>query len=212
MAESWRGNPKTTTRKELWKILELINCDKNDIFCDLGCGHANLLRWSIQKVKYAIGTEDHEKRFKKAIKETKKYTKIKIFNEDYHYKKTLRKLRNATIFYTTNEISLGFCYELQNTLNHKAFLVTYCPPPYPIKADSYNGLHYSMNIPFTITKNKNEWLRSITKNGSLNDFKKRFIKEFEKYGDEYAKERYVEEVLNIEQGILGIDWIKKKHR
>ena len=69
-----------------------------------------------------------------------------------------------------------------------------------------------MNIPFTITKNKNDWLRSITKNGSLNDFKKRFIKEFEKYGEEYVKERYAEEVLNIEQGISGIDWIKKKHR
>jgi len=60
MEECLRGNPKITTQKELWRILKLANYNENDIFCDLGCGHGNLLRWSIQRVKNAIGTEDHE--------------------------------------------------------------------------------------------------------------------------------------------------------
>lgn len=203
MTENWRGNPKVTTQKELWKILKLANATKNDVFCDLGCGYGNLCRWAIQHVGFAIGTEDHKKRFRKAIKNTRRFENIKILNEDYRYEKTLRKLRKSTIFYCTNEVSLGFHFKLQKILRHKAYFVTYTPPPYPIKAEKYSGLHYLIKIPFELAKTQNEWKKSIAKKGSMNEYRKRFLKKFD-------HEEYEERLLMMNEEITGIHWISKR--
>lgn len=205
MSENWRGNPKITTKKELWKILKLVNATKNDVFCDLGCGYGNLCRWAIQKVGFSIGTEDHKKRFRKAIKNTRRFENIKILNEDYRYEKTLRKLRKCTIFYSTNAESFGFHYKLQKTLRHKAYFVTYTPPPYPIKPEKYDGLYYLVRIPFKLSKSQNEWKRAIAKKGSMNEYKRRFLKEFD-----YDHEEYKERLLMLNEEILGIDWVSKR--
>ena len=90
MTESWRGKPDITRRNELWRILSLANYTEKDIFCDLGCGYGNLLRWSVQKLNEAIGTEDHEERYRKALKRTKKFSNITILDKDYRYKTTLK--------------------------------------------------------------------------------------------------------------------------
>jgi len=58
MIEDWRGNPKATTKKELMKILDLVDASPDDIFCDLGCGHGKLCIWVSKRVRLAIGTED----------------------------------------------------------------------------------------------------------------------------------------------------------
>jgi hypothetical protein len=184
MSEDWRGNPKITKQRDIWRILKLAKATKNDIFCDLGCGYGNLCRWAIQKVSFAIGTEDHENRFKKAMKNTRRFENIKIFNEDYRYEKTLRKLRKATIFYCTNGESLGFHYKLQKTLRHVAYFVTYTPPPYPIKPENYDGLYYLVKIPFDIAKSQYEWKKSIARKGSMIEYKRRFLKEFTDDHDE----------------------------
>jgi len=205
MSESWRGKPDATKQKDLWRILNLAGYDHDDIFCDLGCGYGNLLRWSIQKVKKAIGTEDHKVRYKKAKRKIKKFSNIVILNKDYREKSTLKKLRKATIFYTTIGENLGFYHELEKVIGHKACLVTYCPPPYPIKSENFDGLYYSVRIPYSIAKNKKEWLRSITKNASLADFRKRFMIDFDNDAEEYY-----ESLLEMNREIIGIDWIMRK--
>ncbi len=97
MSENWRGNPKITKQKDLWRILKLAKATKNDVFCDLGCGYGNLCRWAIQKVSSTIGVADHQKRLRKALRNVRRFEKIKILNEDYRYEKTLRQLRKGSI-------------------------------------------------------------------------------------------------------------------
>jgi hypothetical protein len=205
MSENWRGNPKITKQKDLWRILKLANATKNDVFCDLGCGHGNLCRWSIQIVSSAIGIEDHKKRFKIALRNIRKFGNVKILNEDYRHVKTLRKLRKSTIFYCTNDLSLGFYYKLQKTLRHKAYFVTYTPPLYPIKPEKYDGLYYLVKIPFRLAKSQSEWKKTIAKQGSMNEYKRRFMKEFV---DDH--EEYQERLLVLNEDIIGIDWVRKK--
>jgi hypothetical protein len=205
MSENWRGDPKITKQKELWRFLKLANATKNDVFCDLGCGYGNLCRWAIQKVNSAIGTEDHKKRCRRALHDTRRFKNITILNEDYRYEKTLRKLRKCTIFYCTNGESLGFYYKLQKTLHHKAYFVTYTPPPYPIKPENYDGLYYLVRIPFELAKSQYEWKNAIAKKGSMNEYKRRFLKDFD---DDH--EEYKERLLMLNEDIIGIDWVKKR--
>ena len=158
-----------------------------------------------EKVNLAIGSEDHKKRFRKAQKNTRRFESIKILNEDYRYEKTLRKLRRGTIFYCTNGESLGFYHKLQKTLKHKAYFVTYTPPPYPIKPVKYDGLYYLTKIPFEFAKSQYEWKNKIAKEGSMDEYKRRFMEEFD---DDH--EEYKERLLMLNEEIIGIDWVVKK--
>lgn len=205
MCENWRGKPDVTTQKELWKILDLANWKPDDIFCDLGCGYGNLCRWAIKKIKRAIGIEDHEKRYRRAVKNTRKYSSVKILNKDYRCIQTIKKLRTATIFYCTNGQNPGFYKKLERTVDHKAYLITYCPPPYPLKPEKFSGLFYATKIPFTVARTKTEWLRAIAKNGSMSEFRRRFMIDFD------DSHEYKERLLDINEEIIGIDWIRQKH-
>lgn len=206
MSEEWRGKPDITKQRDLWKILNLVNAKSDDVFCDLGCGHGNLCKWAIQRIKKSIGTEDHKKRYRHAIKNTRKYPNIKILNEEYRYEKTIHKVRKATIFYCTNDESFGFYRNLEKVLTHKAYFVTYGPPPYPIKPERYDGLYYAMKIPFEIAKTRAEWKKTIAKDGSIVEFKKRFMQDFE------DSEEYMTRLIDMSNDMSGFDWISCKRK
>jgi hypothetical protein len=200
MSDDLRGDPKATSKKELRRIFRLAKVTKRDVFCDLGCGHGNLCRWAIKKVSSAIGTEDDKQRFKNARSNTKKFENVKILNENYRAEKTLRKLRQGTIFYCTNELDLGFYRKFERIMKPETRLVTFYFPPYPVKPNSFDGWYYLAITPFRIAKTKKEWLKSVTKKGTVSSLVRKIKRDFDQ-----------ELVFSLEEGFDGIDWIRTKN-
>ena len=201
MCEDWRGIPNVTLKKELLKILKLVNASSDDIFCDLGCGYGNLCKWASKKVKFAIGTEDDKKRYCKAIRNVKLSGRknIKILNENYRHLSTLRKIKHCTIFYCTNDLTLGFYKKFEDNVNNNVYLISPYLPPYPILPEFYTVWFYFMKTPFRFAKNKSEWIRVVDKKGSLSHLKARMRRHFP------------EDFLELEESISGLDWIIRCH-
>jgi len=202
MTENLRGNPKVTKQKDLWRVLRLADATKNDIFCDLGCGYGNLCRWAVQKVSFAIGTEDHKDRFRKAIKNTQRHKNVKILNENYRLQKTLLKLRKGTIFYSTNAESLGFYRKFEKIVKPKTRLVMYYLPPYPILPDSFDDWYYLLTTPFKTAKTKNDWTKSVSNQGTFSKLNREIRIHFVDHQ---------QRILDLNEEIVGIDWIRKKN-
>lgn len=205
MSENWRGNPEVTKKKELWKILDLVNASPNDVFCDLGCGHGKLCIWASKKVKHAIGTESDRRRYRIAKRKTRenKSKNITILNEDYRYPRTLRKLRNCTILYCTNGEGLGFYKKIEEVVGSGAYFVTYYIPPYPIKPEFHDDWIYVMRTPFKVAKNKEEWVRALGKGKSLTHLKKRISRGFTDYK---------EKILELKEEVAGLEWVFRKRK
>jgi len=197
-----RGRSDITNFEDTQLILKLANVTPKDIFCDLGCGNANVCRWASKKVNFVYGVEEYKKRYQTAISNIKKYrcTNVKILNESYCKISTLKKLRKGTIFYCTNDESLGFFKKLETTVKPKSRLVTYYLPPYPIKPDNFDDWFYVMTTPFSIAKSKQDWIKSVTRKGTLNGLIKEIKRDFEDYK---------EKICDLEESFLTVDLISK---
>lgn len=204
MSEDWRGKPNTTKRKELLKILKLVNASANDIFCDLGCGNGNLCKWASKKVKFAIGMEDDKKRYRNALRNIKvsKCKNVKILNENYRDPRVIRKLKDCTIFYCTNDLTLGFYKKLGDAVNHKTYIVSYFLPPYPILPEFHDGWFYFMKTPLRLAKNKSSWIKAVDKMGSSSHLERKIRNDFEDYEDK---------ILELNESISGLGWAAQRN-
>ena len=202
MQEKDRGRSDVTSFKDLKLILQLAEIKPSDIFCDLGCGKGNLCRWASKRLKYSYGIEESKRRYKSAKANMKKFSvrNATILNHNFRLSQTLRKLRQCTIFYCTFDEDLGFFKKFQDIVKPKTRLITYYLPPYPIMANSFEDWFYLMVTPFSIAKNKTEWLKSVTKKGSFNELVKDIKRDFEDHE---------ERILDLEESLDGINWITK---
>ena len=130
-------------------------------------------------------------------------TNVKILNESYCKLSTLKKLRKGTIFYCTNNESLGFFKKFEKIMPKNVRFVTFYLPPYPIKPKSYDDWYYLMITPFDLAKNKNDWIKSVTKRKSLHGLITEIKQDFHDH-----KER----TLELEEDLIGIDWISNKKK
>jgi len=199
--EGWRGNPGATGYEDLKLILKLSKATSSDIFCDLGCGNGDVCRWTSKNVKSVFGVDDDKNRFLSAKRNIKKFRcdNVKILNEKYGLINTLRKLKSATIFYCTNEESLGFYRKFEKVVNPETRFVTYYLPPYPIKPDSFDDWYYLMTTPFSIAKSKKEWVKTVTHKGSFKGLIREIKRDFEDHE---------EKILDLDEGFKGVDWIR----
>ena len=201
-----RGRSNVTNFKDTQIILKLAEVNSNDIFCDLGCGNGNVCRWVSKKVNFVYGVEEYKKRYHSAITNIKKFrtTNVRILNKSYCKLSTLKKLRKGTIFYCTNNESLGFFKKFEKIMPKNVRFVTFYLPPYPIKPKSYDEWYYLMITPFDLAKNKNDWIKSVTTRKSLQGL----ITEIkEQFPDDYE-----ERILELEEDLTGIEWICNKKK
>lgn len=203
LTDEERGDPRATTRKELLDAFKLVDVSNEDVFCDLGCGHGKICVWASKEVKFCFGVEEKTPFFnesKRNVRKSKK-TNIKLLKEDYTDAKTLRKLKNCTVFYCTNGETWGFYKRFENLMNKDTWFISLYFPPYPIKVDRHRGWMFAMKTPFKIARNRNEWLRSITKSRSIKSMKIKIRADYKDYKDR---------IKELDDWIEGFDWIKKK--
>jgi len=180
-----RGRSNATSFKDTQIILKLAEVNSDDIFCDLGCGNGNVCRWASKKTNFVYGVEEYKKRYHSAIMNIKKFgcTNVKILNESYCKLSTLKKLRKGTIFYCTNNESLGFFKKFEKIMPKNIRFVTVYLPPYPIKPKLYDEWYYLMTTPFDLAKNKDDWIKSVTKKKSLHGL----ITEIKEFYEDYEE-------------------------
>ena len=159
--------------------------------------------WASKEVKFCFGIEEKRARFVEAKRNVRKSGRknIKLLKEDYAELKILRKLKNCSVFYCTNDETWGFYKKLENMMKKGTWLISSYFPPYPIKADLHKDWMYAMKTPFKVARNKKEWLRTITKSGSINSIHRKIRADFKDY-----KER----IRELDESIEGIEWVKKK--
>jgi len=205
--ESWRGDPEVTKKAEFIGILKLVNANSKDIFCDLGCGHGRLCIWASRIVKFSFGVEDRRKRHLVALKNVKKSGRknVKILREDYTDVKTLSKLKQCNIFYCTNEEGWAFYKKFEETMRRGTYIISPYLPSYPIKPEFHKGWMYVMKTPFTLAKNKKEWINSLSdkKNVSMKDIQRKIYREFSDY-----KQR----LKDLDDNISGTEWLIEKRQ
>jgi len=202
VVERFRGQQQATSQKEVRKFLNLVEATEKDVFCDLGCGNGKVCKYALEFVGESYGTEDNKKRFKKALKETRKF-RVRVFNEDYRLLKTFKALKKCTIFYSVNKIDLDVYEKIEKVCKPKTWFISYLFPPYPITPVKYDGLFYATETPFKLTKTKKEWLKSICKNGDLRELKNRYEEESEDWEDTLRD-------LNSETE--GFEWAYRKRK
>lgn len=164
----WRGDPNTTKPRDVKRILRLAHATKNDIFYDLGCGHGRVCIIAAEKVKLAVGIEDHYATYRKAIEAVKKsglVHKIIIRHSDF----LNAKISHATIVYAVAlEDSERDGEHYENVLKAGCRFITLYLPLIGTKQDKVDYPYFMMKVPFKHAKDELEWARSVlrTKNAT----------------------------------------------
>ena len=149
-----KGNPEATTYQQFRKFIRLINPKKKDVFYDLGCGYGNPCKWISKYVKLAIGIEDNELRYRKAVRNTisKRYPNVKIIFGNFRR----FKLNDATIIYSTS-FELTDFIRIKDKVKQGTRIVSIgLPPPYPIKSKG-TWPFYICKKPYQKVRNPDEY-------------------------------------------------------
>ncbi|NIP62408.1 MAG: methyltransferase domain-containing protein [Nitrosopumilaceae archaeon] len=208
MSEKWRGNSQATKKWELDEILEFLEVNNDDVFCDLGCGRGNLCIWASDKVKKSYGIEDNKDRYQKAKQKVlhRKKKNIRLIHGNYEDENTLNKIKDANIVFCINESSLSLYKKLEDALKPNTVFVKLGFPEYPVMRQSFVNDHSIIKIPFKIAKNKNQWINNVLgRKGTHKDLHKQIKKDFLK---EFANEQ----IETIDDDIISIDWLRKKFK
>jgi len=186
----WRGSPRATTRREFNQLLRILNPSKNDVFYDLGCGHAMPCIWIAPRVKLAIGIEDHYYRYLRAKAEVERsgYKNVVILRDDIMNP----SYRDATIVYSVISIGFQVIKKIQNQAKTGTVIVLYGLPPYPIKTRKLFGNFVFTKTPIERVSNEDEYAKIHL------DRKKATIEDLYKTLDE-------DEVKDLEREIRGSD-------
>jgi predicted RNA methylase len=155
-----RGPPNLTTPSETRKMLRLANANKNDIFYDLGCGHGRVCIYAAEKVKKAVGIEDHYYTYKEAVRQVRRsevwdWIIIRYSNID------TAKFGDATIVYACLKEEPRDREHYERILKKGCRLVTREIPLIGVKPNKIDYPFYLMIIPFKYAEDIEDWARSI---------------------------------------------------
>jgi len=204
-----RGNSQATSKKDIDRILEFLEADKNDIFCDLGSGKGKAVMYASEKVNFAYGIENYYDyfHFSQNLKKKRKKPNVKFIKGNYTNKKTLRKVSDSTIIYCINEEPLSTYKLMESIFQPKSLFVTLGYPPYPIKVQTFiDEYFYVMEIPFHMAKTPKEWVFSVLgKKGSMTDVYKKIRRDWK---PKYAKEM----IDDLKELSDSTQWLVNKYK
>jgi len=182
-----KGKSNATRPYEITRLFNFLKIKKNNVFCDLGCGDGALCIKSISRVRKAIGIECDEKRYLTAKNKTEKNDNIRIYKGIYTHKKSINRIKDATVFYCVNGECVDFLQNLDKSVKKGTLYIQYGLPPCPIMPEFKLGWYYIMKTPFKMANSENEWIRSL-KRGNFVNLKRNVRKRFKKIGVEELEE------------------------
>ncbi len=168
------GPPIVFPNAEIRKMLRLAGADREDVFCDLGCGWGqNLLVAATEfGVRRCIGVELRGPRYSKAKQRVKRWGlshSIKITSgdlEDFIDRKD-SAIEDATIIYYGLETSTDLLGHLSQKLRRGCRLVYHYLALFPeIKPNTVDHPFYVSTFPFKRPNSELDWLASVVKKRS----------------------------------------------
>ena len=210
MSQFERGKSDATKKSELDEILDFLQVNKEDSFCDLGCGKGNTCIWASERMKCAIGIEDDRKRLSRANKNKnsrkRKHPNVQFIFGNYRTPEVLKNIKDCNVIFCVNTTDLGLYKWIEEVVRPESSFIKLGFPDYPVKKHSSVGDFFIMKSPFKLAKNRTEWVHSLL--GS-----KSSTRELHNRIKHDCKPKYAEdEIQGIESEITGLHWVLKKYQ
>lgn len=157
-----RGDPQVTTYSDAVKVFALARLSKKDRFCDLGCGYGWMVRWAARRCAYAYGIENYSKNLERARRNIRNVKNAEIIKGDF----LKDRLPYANVLYSVSTLYPADFRRWARLKIKNLRIVTFGPPPIPIKPVASKGVFYLTKFPYELAKNRGEWYRAVIGKGN----------------------------------------------